>query len=93
MKCSFPFPHFGSFRSDQYLRISSHLKKKHNFESKIRQIHDFSDFVGTQRNEGNRDMNGQITFLTNKIIIESQEETLLSMLLPGVIFEQNSKFE
>ena len=62
-------------------------KKIHNFESKIRQIHDFSDFVGTQRNEGNRDMNGQITFLTSKIT-EIQGETLLSMLSHGSYFEE-----
>ena len=69
------------------------LEKKHNFESKIRQIHVFFDFVGTQRHEGKRDLNGQITSLTSKIT-EIQRETLLpSSYIEAVFIKKNSNFE
>ena len=54
----------------------------------------FSDFVETQRGEGNWDMNRQITFLTSKMT-EVQRENLFpsfsfeEVLKKSSIFEQN----
>ena len=57
------------------------MKKKFEIESKIGQIDEISDFVETERNEGNWDTSRRITFLHCQMA-EIQREMILSKISP-----------